>query len=223
MNLALYGSGEFTEEVKDIDEYLITKYKPHNIAILPTAAGKENDYTKWLSMAKIHYAQYNLSIIEVPILNKIQANNQELINPILNADWIFFSGGDPNYLLNVLKNSVLWKEITRLYHEGVLLSGSSAGAMVMGNFILSNPFKAIFKNSDILWKEAFKLVDYTIFPHFNRIKNHPTFIKRVIKQSPKNISSSWIGIDENTALIIDDNKQSIHGPGNVEIHTVKNQ
>ena len=150
MNLALYGSGEFTEEVKDIDEYLITKYKPHNIAILPTAAGEENDYTKWLSMAKKHYAQYNLPIIEVPILNKIQASNQELINSILSANWIFFSGGDPNYLLNVLKNSILWQEITRLYHEGVLLSGSSAGAMVMGNFILSNPFKAIFKNSDVL-------------------------------------------------------------------------
>ena len=41
MNLALFGSGEFTDTVDDIDKYLIGRFKPKNVAVIPAAAGME--------------------------------------------------------------------------------------------------------------------------------------------------------------------------------------
>src|ERR1700689_2287184 len=98
MNLALFGSGEFTPAVDDIDKYLIEKFKPANVAVLPTAAGAEADVNKWIEMAKDHYQKFNLPVISVPIFNKIEANQQDLVDLLKPAEWIFFSGGSPGYL-----------------------------------------------------------------------------------------------------------------------------
>lgn len=140
MALVLFGSGEFTDQVNDIDKYLITKYKPRNIAIIPTAAGQESDVEKWIEMAKSHYSKFNLKIIPVEIFNKTQADDKQLVDLLNNADWIFFSGGSPNYLLESLRGSLLWDKVMEKYNKGALLSGSSAGAMVMGKYIFVTVF-----------------------------------------------------------------------------------
>jgi cyanophycinase len=218
MNLVLFGSGEFTPAVDDIDEYLISQYKPQNIAILPTAAGVENDASKWLDMAKQHYAKYNLSVIPVPIYNKVQANEKRLTDQLKQADWIFLSGGNPNYLFETLKDSELWKIILKQVDDGALIAGSSAGAMIMGKFLLSPSLNTFFKSSSSLWQRAFGLVDYTIIPHFDHFKKQKGFMLKILRISPNKIRSSWMGIDENTAIILDDLSRKVIGSGSVEIH-----
>jgi cyanophycinase len=218
MNLALFGSGEFTPLVDDIDSYLIDTYRPHNVAVLPTAAGAEKEVNNWLEAAKQHYAKFNLPVIPVPIFNQAQANQKSLISTLDQADWIFFSGGDPSYLMSALDNSLLWETVLKRYQAGVLLAGSSAGAMIMGKFLLASPFKAMFSGSEAVWQKAFGLVDYTIFPHFNRLQSHGRLFHRIVQKSPPKIRSAWMGIDENTALIIDPHEKTIHGLGNVVLH-----
>ncbi|MGH7142249.1 MAG: Type 1 glutamine amidotransferase-like domain-containing protein [Candidatus Saccharimonadales bacterium] len=218
MNLALFGSGEFTPSVDGIDEYLISTFKPHNIAVLPTAAGAEKDALKWIEMARQHYAKFHLTVIPVPIFNKEDSNNKDLTDLLIPAEWIFFSGGDPGYLMDVLNDSLLWKTVLKRLQTGALLTGSSAGAMVMGNFVLASPFRAMFSNSDTVWQKAFGLVDYTVFPHFNRLKKHKKILQRITQKGPEKISSAWLGIDENTAFVISLDKKTVQGEGKVEIH-----
>jgi cyanophycinase len=218
MSLVLFGSGEFTSEVDEIDKYLIDKFKPKNVAIIPTAAGQEADVQKWIDMAKSHYLKFNLTVIPIEIFNKQQANNKNLIDPIRSADWIFFSGGNPNYLLETLKDSLLWKVVMEKYSQGKLLSGSSAGAMIMGKFILSPSFRTLFSKNKTMWHRAFDLIDYTVIPHFDHFKNQPGFINKLMDKSLSKIKSSWMGIDENTAIIFDNDSKSVHGIGGVEIH-----
>jgi len=218
MNLALFGSGEFTDQVNDIDKYLISKFKPKNIAVLPTAAGAEADVNKWIEMAKEHYGKFNLKVIPVPILNNADANQRYLVSLLEPADWIFFSGGDPGYLLDCLIDSKLWKVIASKLENGCLISGSSAGAMVMGNYLLSLSFRRVGKDSKMLWKNGLEIVDYTIIPHFDHFKRNKGFIRKMIKLSPKEVKASWMGIDENTAIIFSGGECVVHGLGNVEIH-----
>jgi len=222
MNLALYGSGEFTPAVNDIDEYLISHYQPRNIAVLPTAAGLESDSSKWIDMAKQHFAKLKLSVIAVPVLDKEQANDAKLTNLLNQADWIFFSGGNPGYLLETLKNSLLWQLVLKRMDEGVLLGGSSAGAMIMGKFLMAPSFRALFNNSEIFWQSAFGLIDYTVFPHFDHFKKQNGLMSKIIKHMPDKVSSAWMGIDENTAIVYNDLNRVILGLGNVEIHDSTN-
>jgi cyanophycinase len=219
MILVLFGSGEFTPMVDDIDEYIIKTYSPKSIAIIPTAAGLESDVLKWIVMAENHYQKFNLKVIPVPIFNKAQANDDSLVNLLLSVDLIFFSGGNPNYLLNTLIDTKLWRMVEKRIAEGVLLAGSSAGAMIMGKYVLAHPFKVIFDNNTSDWQPGFKLVDYTVVPHFEHFKKHKKIIKLLLENSPTDITSSWLGIDENTAIFFKDTTVvSIKGTGGVEIH-----
>ena len=219
MNLALFGSGEFTDAVNDIDKYLIDRFKPKNIAAIPTAAGMESDAHKWIDMAVTHYAKFDLPVIEVPIFNKDQTNDENLVKLLTDADWIFFSGGNPGYLMETLAGSKLWEIIMQRVNDGALLAGSSAGAMIMGKFLMSAPsFKAMFSGNTIMWHDGFGLVDYTILPHFDHFKKFHGLIKKIIETSPDKVHASWMGIDENTAIIYSDDESLVRGLGGVEIH-----
>ncbi len=221
MNIALYGSGEFTDSVNEIDRYLIEKYKLKTVAVIPTAAGKERDYHKWIDMALSHFAKLNIEVVAVPIIDSQGSNDDELVGLLDQVDWIFFSGGSPKYLLDTLKGSKLWDKVIQRVNEGALLAGSSAGAMIMGNYLLESPFKAVFSSLPANWDKAFKLVDFTVFPHFNKLKKYNKVISKVIKKAPLEVRNSWIGIEENTALIMDSGGSRIKGVGTVDIHSQK--
>jgi len=216
MNLVLFGSGEFTDSVDDIDKFLIDKFKPKNVAVIPTAAGQESDAIKWINMAKSHYAKFKLPVIPVEIFNKNQANDKTKIDLLNDADWIFFSGGSPNYLIETLRGSLLWDKVIEKYNSGALLSGSSAGAMIMGKYILSPSLKTIFGKDKVMWQQAFDLVDYTIIPHFDHFKRQSGFINKLVGRSLKKIKSDWMGIEENTAILFND--KTVYGLGTVEVH-----
>lgn len=218
MNLALFGSGEFTDDTNEIDEYLIAEFKPKNIAIIPTAAGLENDVLKWIRMAEKHYSKFNLKVVPVPILNKLDANNLQLVNLISKVDWIFFSGGNPSYLLGSLEKTELWKLVKDRYESGTLLAGSSAGAMIMGNYIISPNAMMTDSFTEQNWRDAFGLVNYTVIPHFDSFKKNSRFMEKILKQSPEKVRNSWIGIDENTAIIYRDGSSVIKGKSGVEIN-----
>jgi len=46
----------------------------------------------------------------------------------------------------------------------------------------------------------------------------PWLIKKIIETSPDKVHSSWMGIDENTAIIYSNDKSLVLGMGGVEIH-----
>ena len=216
MNIALYGSGEFTESVTEIDRFLIKRYGLTSVAIIPTAAGKERDFHKWIDLGVSHYEGMGISVISVPIIDNQDANNDQLVQLLDKSDWIFFSGGDPKYLLDTIKSSKLWDMVTQRANAGALITGSSAGAMVMGKFILTNPLKALMTPTPASWEAAFGLVQFTVIPHFDKIKRVKKMITRIIGKSPDGVQKSWVGIEENTALIIDDKDRIVKGLGTVE-------
>lgn len=218
MALALFGSGEFTPAATAIDSYLIDRYKPRNVAVLPTAAGKEPDALKWIEMAKAHYAPLGVEVIEVPILNREDAHDLGLIARLDDADWIFFSGGDPGYLLETLRDSPLWTTVLARYETGALLAGSSAGAMAMGQTTLASPGMALMRKSDKDWATGLALIDYSVIPHYDAFRKHPHFAKRLIDDAPQTFQDRWMGIDEDTAVLFDGDDRRVLGAGSAELH-----
>ena len=218
MPIVLFGSGEFTNHVDEIDRYLIDNFKPKSIGILSTAAGQESDVAKWFEMAKEHYQQFDVKVVTIPIFNHLEANNPDLVDMIEDVDWIFLSGGSPGYLNETLNDSLLLQRILKKQANGTLLAGSSAGAMVLGKYIITQPFKVFFSKSEATWQPAIGLVDYVIFPHFNHLRKFKKLINQIIAKSPANQTKKWLGIDEDTAILFYDNKQLILGGGKVDIN-----
>lgn len=220
--LVLVGSGEFTSSMIPIDRYLLSKIKNKNIAIFPTAAGLENDYDKWIDQGEIHFSKLGAKPLGLHVVKRKDTDNKDVFTKVTRSSIVYFSGGEPSYLHEVLDETKLWKQILSLYKSSVFLAGSSAGAVVMGAYTLQNAQSVFFQDAPVVWKKTFRLIDFTIFPHFDFVvREKIDVMKRVMKLAPKAVQKRWIGIDEDTAMILENERHArVMGLGRV--HVFKN-
>jgi cyanophycinase len=195
----LVGSGEYLPVMKDVDCYLLESLnlngrKPR-VACLPTAAGREGDSSvnRWLTMGMQHFEALGAEVKAVRIIDRASADDPHW-EPILeNADLIYFSGGDPAYLYESMKDSRAWSAARRAWEGGAIYAGCSAGAMILGRRMPS------FRLAGT--QEAFGVVPATfIIPHFDAI---PGIWKPIVFALQRQLKKGerMIGVDENTALI----------------------
>jgi cyanophycinase len=207
--LILAGSGEFTDAMLETDRYITGKIPSPNVAIIPTAAGKEHDWWKWADMGIRHYASLGVSAFGVAIRAKKDAETPSVLSGLEKANMFYFSGGDPGYVLSVLSGSPAWKIILRKFHQGAALAGSSAGAMMMGSWVLSNIYSVWDKGENAYkWDRALNLVPFTVWPHFDfAMRQFPEKIKSTMEHAPADAKTQWLGIDEDTAVIWEDGRE----------------
>ena len=195
----LVGSGEYLPVMRDVDRFLLDSLNLHGraprVACLPTAAGKEGDSSvnRWLNMGVQHFKELGAEVEPVRIVERDSANDP-CWEPILEqADLIYFSGGDPGYLYETMKDTLAWGAAQRAWVRGAIYAGCSAGAMILGKrmpgFRLGGS------------QEGFGIVSATyIVPHFDAIpgiwKPIVFGLQRQLKQGER-----MIGVDEDTALI----------------------
>lgn len=203
--LVLVGSGEFTPAMDKVDTYLIGLLQKPRVAILPTASGQEDTPQKWIADGVSHFQALGVEAFGVPVLQKADAQAQKYVNEIKKANFIYFSGGDPGHLLNTLNNTQSWETILQKYKENTILAGASAGAMVFGNYV----------GQPASWEPALNLLPVAIFPHFNRLRDFGVDPAKIIKAAPESIQNNWMGIDEDTALVLEDNIATVMGTGAV--------
>lgn len=233
--LTLAGSGEFTTSMDEVDHYLlseIVKYKIWKdpeipVAIVPTAAGAEKHPEEWIKDGIGHFKKLNARPFGVPVLDRTDALNPKFVKQIKNVPFIYFSGGNPGYLLSSLDKTPFLLKILAMYGRGeCILAGSSAGAMIMGSYILANAKEVFLEGkSNFKWKPAFKLVDYIIFPHFDLVKkNSPAKLSEIMRSTKFGNKTNWIGIDEDTCIVIEDGKSAkVMGKGTVSVGRKRNK
>ena len=215
--LALIGSGEFTKEMEETDRFLLSQINNPVVAIIPTAAGQEEDYDKWIKMGVTHFKKFNVTAFGVPMLNEDDANDQILIDQLSKANVFYFSGGDPGYLLDVLKDSKAWELILEKYKSGAMLIGSSAGAMVMGKKVIARIYRFFRTGQLPEWEEGLNMVDFAVIPHFDKISEdlNEDHINELNQKIPRN--TEVVGIDEDTSYILIEGNWKIIGKGKVHI------
>jgi cyanophycinase len=195
----LVGSGEYLPVMQDVDRYLLDSLaldgrKPR-VACLPTAAGKEGDgsVNRWLNMGVRHFTDLGAETEPVRIIDRESANDP-CWEPVLEqADLIYFSGGDPGYLYETMKDSLAWNAAQRAWERGAIYAGCSAGAMILGKRMPS--FRLVGT------QEGFGIVPATyIVPHFDAI---PGVWKPIVFGLQRSLKKGerMIGVDEDTALI----------------------
>ena len=210
--LLLTGSGEFTEEMNYVDSYVLSfaDQSKRKIAIVATAAGKENDYQHLIKRAEEHFAHYGYEAYEVHILSREDAQNKEIVDQIKEATMIYFSGGDLGHLWHSVKDTYLIETVLSLYSEGVIIAGSSAGAWLLGRNVLTNVNDMLKGAATPVWEESLGLVKHTIIPHYDRaITKDKEVFNRVYSQTPESIKNNFLGIDENTSLLLTDDTEGM--------------
>ena len=221
-SLALVGSGEYLPQMKEFEQSLINdglanNKKPIYIQI-PTAAAKEseNRINYWRSLGEVAAKSLGVTQSFLPIFTRDDANNPELLKNVDDAALIYLSGGDPHYLAETLRDTLLWDLILKNWQSGGSLAGCSAGAMAFSGYVPH------FRLSRAQPTQGFGLLkEVRVIPHFDK------FFKWIPDSAAKHLldlpgDSTLIGIDEDTAVVRRANQDwQVWGKG--KLHLLKGQ
>jgi cyanophycinase len=130
--VALVGSGEFLDAMVEVDARLLAG-RPPRVAVIPTAAAREGRarVAWWLELARNHYEAMGVESVPVPVFERADAEDPEMVKRLEGVGLVYFSGGDPHHLASTVAGSALWRAVADGWKTGVAVAGCSAGAMAL--------------------------------------------------------------------------------------------
>jgi cyanophycinase len=212
--IALVGAGEYLPKMNPVDQYLLGLLRDEpRVVVLPTASAPDGAGVpeRWNNLGVEHFTELGAPVEPLMLLSRDDANNPIFAEKIAFANFIYFSGGKPGYLLETLKGTAAWRAIVQVYERGGVVAGCSAGAMVMGAVLFDFPQ---------FWRTipALDLVPgIAIIPHFDEIPKAMTSTIANIGRSKITV----VGVDGATALVVADGHWSVQGAGGVTVMTAK--
>jgi cyanophycinase-like exopeptidase len=221
-SLALVGSGEYLPQMMEFEKGLINDGLANNkkavYVQIPTAAAQEGErrVAYWQQLGFKQAQLLGVKQLFLPIYTKADANNPALLNGVAEAALIYLSGGDPHYLANTLRDTLLWDLILKNWQSGGSLAGCSAGAMAFSSDI---PHFRLSRSKPTAGFDLLKQI--RVIPHFDKFfKWIPDSAAKVLLDLPGD--EILIGIDEMTGVIKRAN-QSWQVWGRGKLHILKGE
>lgn len=153
--------------------------------------------------------------------NAITAQNKTLTDSLQKAKLIFISGGDQVRFMNVVHNTPIKTAIQKAYENGSTISGTSAGAAVMsekmitGNQKLQKEYSGTFDNiryDNLETSEGLGLLKTAVIDQHFLKRNRYNRLLSALVEFP---ALTGIGIDEGTAIIVRNNQVEVAGESEV--------
>ena len=206
--IALVGGEEFRRYCVDMDRDILaaTGKDPARVVVIPTAA--VTGPVKAAHDGVTHFNSLGGQSQPLMILESEQANDPSMVQRLDGADVIYFTGGNPNHLLETLRDSQLLAAIGKAVEQGAILAGSSAGAMVMGS-VMRRP------RADE-WVTGLGIVEgICVMPHHER--SNPDDVAAQIQERLSD-SLTVFGIDAQTACLGEPGNWRVIGSGKVTVY-----
>jgi len=219
-NLFIIGGGERSPQL--MQELVKTAgLRPTDyIVILPMATSIPEESIAYVSaqlsgVCANHIASFNFT--------KAQANdNQAWIDSVQNARLIYITGGDQNKFMDVVRGTKLYEAMHRAFRNGATISGTSAGAAVMSQIMITgeekdksdnDSFKEI-KTGNAVTSQGMGFVTSAIIDQHFIIRSRYNRLLSVLSDHP---GKKVIGVDESTAIIITGNNIKVVGESQVVV------
>jgi cyanophycinase len=217
--LALVGSGEYLPPMGAVDRVLLEwlsagrghrprAHGPPRVACLATAAASEGQAVvdRWQQMGVDHFQGLGAEVAAVPVVDRATAGDPELAAQIAAADLVYLSAGKPSYLYQSLAGTAAWAAILSVHRRGGLVAGCSAGAMVMGQYVLDFPRLGL--------EEGFGLLPgVVVMPHFDEVSHLVARLTHLLAGRELTL----VGVEGMTALLVDGTGGLVLGSGRVAI------
>jgi len=200
--IALVGAGEFLPTMAEVDQALLAavgRAQPR-VAVVPTAAAQEGQASmeRWAAMGLAHFRALGAVPEAVYVADRADAEDPSLCRALVAADLVYFSGGDPAYLVQTLAASAAWAAVAAAHEAGGALAGCSAGAMALAAATLD--FRAS-RDGPPRWLPGWGAAPgLAVLPHFDRLqRSRSAWVAALVAAAPAGISV--VGIDEHTVLV----------------------
>jgi len=207
--IVLAGGAEFQKGFEGADKFLIEQAGGPDapIVILPTAGGADGGEGMAARNGTNWFRQLGGRNVEaVMVVDRQSADDPALAAKIAQAKLIYMAGGSPIFLLNSLQGSAAWNAALQAWQNGAILGGSSAGAMVLAEYLYNPSGGGVVKALGLLEAGA-------IMPHHNNFGRG--WYDKLNAALP---GKTLLGISEKTAMIGQGNDWQVYGKSWVTVY-----
>jgi cyanophycinase len=186
------------------------------IVIIPTA-GEADAYDQYWSGVNQFRENGARNLTVMHTRDPKVADTDAFVKPLMTARGVFFGGGRQWRIADAYLNTRTQREVQGVLDRGGVVGGTSAGATILGSFLVRGDTKG---NETMIGDHtvgfAF-LKNSAIDQHLLR-RNRQFDLIDVIAKHPNLLG---IGIDENTAIVVEDDRFDVIGRGYVAIYDAK--
>lgn len=197
--LFLIGGGEDRTGEKRVLKHLIEETRSRSLIIIPTASNYPRDIERSYTEAFGDLGVDEISCLDIRYAD--EADRDDHLDTVENADLIYFGGGDQVKLVKTLRKTRFFDLIRNRFNTGGLhIAGTSAGASAAGNPVFYNGNRKGLKKGSIKVTDGFGLIDgVAIDTHFTNRNRLPRLCQMLVTGQCK----KGIGLDEDTGIMID--------------------
>jgi dipeptidase E len=184
MKLVFYSGGDEKDNLH-LDKafiHLLAKKNPVVTFIPSSSYLSEQEFRSFVK----HYSKYKITRfiyfpIDVPF-------DRILFNEVMKSDAIHLAGGNTFYFLNALRKAKLLPQIRSFVRKGGVLTGLSAGAIMMTENIEMAAYPDFDRDENIVNLSnlnSLNLVDFLFFPHFRNSSRYDSVFKSYTRSFAK--------------------------------------
>lgn len=182
------------------------------IVMIPTAGGADEYDQYWSGQRQFKDAGAS-DLYVLHTYDPTIANTEEFVEPIKNARGVWFGGGRQWRLADAYLGTRVHEELWTLLERGGVIGGSSAGATIQGSYLARGDTETnTIMMGDHVEGMAF-VKNVAIDQHLLR-RNRQFDLIEVIETFPDMLG---IGIDENTAIVVQGDRFDVMGQSYVAI------
>jgi dipeptidase E len=184
MKLVLYSGGD-EKANKNLDKSFIELLGKKNpvVTFIPSSSYlSEEEFKEFVK----HYSKYKISrFIHFPVDVPF---DRIMFQEVMRSDAIHMAGGNTFYFLNSLRKAKLLPELRKFVERGGVLTGLSAGAIMMTENIDMAGYPEFDRDENVVGLKnlsALNLVDFSFFPHFKNSRRYDSAFKKYSKLKQK--------------------------------------
>ena len=217
VTMALLGSGEFDPWSESVDRWLLERSRnPGGVALVaPTAAAHEGEasYSAWGNKGLEHYAAMGVPAEVLPLRTRDDAHRDDLVTRLDDAALVYFSGGNPARLADVLRDTPFWESLCHALTDGLPYAGCSAGVACL----TERTYDSDAQDFDTLWQPGIGFFRQTLFgPHWDIVDSWVPGASAFIVGSVQT-GEVLVGLDEDTAMTGDGRSWNVLGRQGVHV------
>jgi cyanophycinase len=215
--MALLGAGEFDPWSEVVDRWALEGGGDGRFVILPTASAPEGDETfdGWAAKGLEHFGELGLAAEALALKTREDAQDPELAERIRGATAVYFSGGNPYYLAETLRETAFWSAVVEELDRGTTYIGCSAGVAVLTEKTYDADVGDL--RADEVWKRGLGFVRGMLFaPHWDTVDQWFPGATGFISSSVEP-DQVLVAQDEDTAMVGDGRDWSVLGEAGIHV------
>ncbi len=184
------------------------------IVIIPTAIGGDNAEASARGFARRLAAGGAQNVTVLHTRDREKANSQAFVMPLMEATGVWFGGGRQWRLADAYLGTKTEQALRGVLDRGGVIGGSSAGATIQGSYLVRGDSKTnVIMMGD--HEQGFGYLKNTAIDQHVLSRNRQFDMIEVIRAKPELLG---IGIDEDTAIVVQGDEFEVIGRSYVAIY-----